>query len=179
MITREKLRESIARIRLMKHFPNADQDLLGALATELNELCGDDATVEELVKSLVHRVESWPGIYELRSIATSQRFQRDGVEKLRKAQAARDLHEASCCGHKIAIDETNRTVEIQPCQMEWEGFGLCYDQKLLSCRRGPSSAEVKRIIEVVLATRGPGWISRREFEERELNNKYAAKALAR
>ena len=79
MISRDKMAASTARIRLMKHFPNADASILGALVEVLNEECGDDVSLNQLVKYLEQNCESWPGTYELHVIAKRQRAERERV----------------------------------------------------------------------------------------------------
>jgi hypothetical protein len=180
MITRDTMRESISRIRLMRMFPGGgDADILAALARELNECCSDDTAVVEVVNEFVRVNENWPGIHELHRTAESQKQRRASAEQLSQAKAARDAHESSCPGYKVEADETDRVVRVITCRATFDGGRDIYGSRELLCRVGNNEERAEEIMREELSKRGSEWTSYKTFLDRQFAKRYASIKLTR
>ena len=60
MISREKLRAAVGRVKLLRFFPTDPQALEG-LAEILASLCRNDAELQQLVAAALEQWNEWPG----------------------------------------------------------------------------------------------------------------------
>ena len=164
-MTNAKTEECLGRLSALKWFPQ-NPYALASIGEILRDLCPNDADGMALVQAMLSQCDEWEGPRSLRETYAQILESRRAAERERRlrevcvtAGAARENHEATCPGYRIALDSEAHTVSVTPCR---ESFGSTDIEHWhwLRCRKGEGfdTKLLKQFLQDELAAR-PGWIS--------------------